>query len=80
MKFIPDHLSNRITAQSGLFTLQPDPRKPIPNERVMRIAVDGAARKKLKKELSVLGIHEASLFPDLDGMARHIEWLRTDVY
>lgn len=80
MKFIPDHLTNRIAAQSGLFTLQPDPRKPIPNEQVKRITVLDAYRKKIKKELSIIGIHEATLFPDLDGMARYIEWLRTDVY
>jgi hypothetical protein len=23
------------------------------------------------------GVHEAVLFPDLDGLARHIEWCQT---
>ncbi len=34
-------------------------------------------KKAIRKELFRLGVHEASLFPDLAGHARHIEWLRT---
>jgi hypothetical protein len=46
--------------------------------RVASIGVPAAARKQLKHTLYRYGIHRASLFPDLDGTARHIEWLRTD--
>ena len=42
----------------------------------LRIASD--FRRTLKSQLYKYGIHRASLFLDLDGLATHIEWLRID--
>jgi hypothetical protein len=79
-KFIPRHITPRITAQAGLFTIHSNPIKPLSSTRIDRLVITAGCRKKLKRTLYKYGIHEATLFPDLDGLCRHIEWERTDSY
>jgi len=80
-RFIPRHVTRRITAQTGLFTIHPDPRADFRSDsRVSRLVIKNNFRKPLKHILYEYGIHRASLFPDLDGLSKHIEWLRTDVF
>lgn len=79
-KFIPRHVTGRITAQAGLFTIHPDPVMPFTSPHVDRLIIKASFRKELKQILYKYGIHEATLFPDMDGLCRHIEWLRTDIY
>jgi len=79
-KFIPSHITPRITAQSGLFTIHPDPRKPMTSREIHRWVIPNACRQDLKRVLFKYGVHRASLFPDLDGLSKHIGWLRTDEY
>ena len=77
-KFIPNHVTTRITAQSGLFTIHPSPQIPFTSNKVDKIIIPKNLRKKLKDILFKFGIHKATLFPDLDGVAAHVEWLRTN--
>jgi len=77
-RFIPRHITRRITAQTGLFTIHPDPQKPLTG--VDRLIIKQAYRKKLKHTLFRFGIDRSSLFPDLDGLAKLVEWMRTDIY
>ena len=77
-KFIPKHITPRITAQVGLFTIHPDPRKPLESKDIERWVIPNDSRHELKGTLYRYGVHRASLFPDLDGLAKHITWLRTD--
>lgn len=79
-KFIPNHVTPRITAQAGLFTIHPDPRKPLESDQIERWRIPEGARENLKRTLFKYGVHRASLFPDIDGFAKHVEWLRTDKY
>ncbi len=87
MVYIPSHLSPRIAVQNSLFTVH----KYIPlHDWFPRF--DGNIREKVKlhkiilptdffKEiritLYVYGINEATMFPGLDGLAKHIEWKST---
>lgn len=79
-KFIPPHITPRITAQTGLFTIHPDPKESFdsPNVRVVKIAA--GFRRDLKRTLWKYGIHRATLFPGLDGLCSHLEWLRSDCH
>jgi hypothetical protein len=77
-KFIPNHVTSRIAAQTGVFTIHPDPRKPYQSDKVTNWRIPNDARAPLKHTLYKYGIHRASLFPDLDGFAKHVEWMRTD--
>jgi len=79
-KFIPNHISRRITAQAGLFTIHPNPDEEFQDSSVDKLIIAESARKAIKKTLSSYGINRATLFPDLDGLAQHIEWLRSESY
>ena len=78
VKFIPSHITSRIINQSGVFTVHPEPRNPILRDRVDCFKIPFAKRAQIKKELYKLGIHNAHIFPDLDGIAKHVSWLRSD--
>lgn len=71
------HITSRLKAQSGVFTIQKDPRKPLDQlvrpGRVTRLAIPYDLRRELRLILYGYGVHQASLFPSLDGLAAHIE-------
>jgi type I restriction enzyme M protein len=78
-KYVPRHVTRRLIAQAGLFSVHPEPEKPFDNsEDVDRLIIKKGLKRELKKILYRYGIHAASLFPDLDGLARHIKWLREE--
>jgi hypothetical protein len=79
-KFIPNHITPRITAQAGLFTIHPDPRTALASPNIHRWLIPNASRRELKRTLNKYGVHRASLFPGLDGLSKYIGWLRTDEY
>ena len=79
MRYIPSHVTERIIVQNGLFTFHPDePNKPFDNENIERVLIPANARKRLKKDLYRYGVHEASMFPGLVGLACHIKWMNED--
>jgi hypothetical protein len=79
-KFIPRHITARITAQSGLFTIHPNPYVPFTSDKIDRIMIPNDIRFTLKKTLNRYGINRVSLFPGLDGLARHIQWENSNSY
>lgn len=79
-RFIPKHITQRITTQNGVFTIHPDPKKPFNSLKIKKIIIKHSFRKELKIILHKYGIHRASLFPGLDGLAEHLLWLRTNVF
>ena len=75
----PPHISPRVPAQRGAFTLHGDPRSPLradqdQGERLERWVISSGRCFEIKRMLDVCAINRASLFPDLDGLARQIEW------
>lgn len=76
----PSYVTNRISAQSGVFTIHPKPIEPFTSELIDILLIPNGKRRDIKRTLYSLGIHRESLFPDLDGLARHITWLRSDDY
>lgn len=79
-KFIPRHLTRRITTQGGLFTIHPDPHQPFVSDDMDRIIIPNAIRATLKKTLNKYGVDRFSMFPSLDSLAAHIEWLQSKGY
>lgn len=79
-RYIPKYWNPRITAQSGLFTVHPNPLKPYTSENITTTTISFGLRKKIKTRLNRFGMHEANLFPDLDGISSHIKWLRTNIF
>jgi hypothetical protein len=74
MLYYPPHISPRIPAQTGLFTVHKNPHKPFIPNKVVRITL-GRSPLTLKLNLNACGVHKASLFPDIDGLAEYQSWL-----
>ncbi|RIL84708.1 FRG domain-containing protein [Staphylococcus cohnii] len=79
-KVKPNGLATRVVRQSGIFTIHDQPTASIEdniskNEELTKIIIDKKYRTRLREELSYYGINELSLFPDLDGLANHVNWI-----
>ena len=77
-KFIPKHITPRITTQGGLFTIHPDPYEPFESDEMDKILIPNSTRLILKKTLNRYGVDAFSLFPGHDALAAHIEWLQSN--
>src|SRR5687768_8203437 len=76
-KFIPWHISPRITNQGGLFTIHPKPYEQFESDAMEKLIIPNHIRSTLKRTLSKYGVDRFSLFPNLDGLTSHIEWLQS---
>jgi hypothetical protein len=77
--FRPAHISSRIAGQFGYFTVHPAPFKDLTanersDEQLVKILIRLRHRAQFRRELDRMGINRASLFPDLDGIARQVKW------
>lgn len=71
--FAAPHIAPRIRAQSGIFSIQPDPTVPFQHPSMRRIRVKAKARLDIRRTLFHYGVSPRELFPDLDGLA---SWLK----
>jgi hypothetical protein len=76
-KVIPPSISERIVAQSGLFTIHANPTQALEAKHVDCIVIPKELRRSFKKMLHQYGVHEASIKPGFDGLCSHLFWLRT---
>lgn len=72
--YYPPHISPRIPAQSAVFTMHRNPSVAWHPNSLVRIVIEQSTLS-VKLDLNACGIHKASLFPDIDGLAKHQEWL-----
>ncbi len=72
VSFDPPHVTSRITAQGGKFTVHPPGAdshvSPWPG-MLMKLVFKSTDRLLIRLRLHNLGISRAALFPDLDGIA-----------
>jgi hypothetical protein len=73
--FFPSHATKRVTAQSGMFTVHPTSKKTLVNDTIKKIIIPKDLKKSFLDKLLKFGIHEATLFPDLDGLTKYIKYL-----
>ena len=76
-------ISRRISAQSGVFTVHKimkdnrlirfESNKNFKN-KLTKLLIKGDNFAKLRKQLSMLGIHYASIYPDINGFCQNLEW------
>jgi hypothetical protein len=76
-KFIPRHITPRITTQGGLFTVHPNPYEPFISTDMEKIILPANLQTELKRTLNRYGVNQFALFPGLDGLAAHIQWLQS---
>jgi hypothetical protein len=72
----PYHISRRIAAQSSIFSVHPNPARPLERRTICKLIIPNGLRQQFKISLHGYGVNRATLFPDLDGLARHIAWLK----
>ena len=78
--FRPRGVVPRIVRQGGLFTVHGPPERSlesVASDRIVtlrQIVIAESYRSKLLAELARYGIHSASLFPDLDGLSKYLNW------
>jgi hypothetical protein len=51
-----------------------------PDGVLVRVRIPHDKRKELKDSLFRHGVHQAALYLDIDGLARHINWCQTECY
>ena len=74
-KYYPPHISPRIPAQQGLFTVQPVPNEPMQEDSpITKIIIPKKSRNAFLKQLNFFGINRETMFPDLDGACTHLAW------
>lgn len=79
MRYRPSHITRRISAQRGLFTIHPEPEEPMElmqssSTKFHKAIIHRSFKNKLLWNLSRFNVNRASLFPGLDGLALHITW------
>jgi hypothetical protein len=72
--FQPANITKRIAAQGGHFTVHPKPTEPLDRRTLHKYIVPNELRREFQIALYNYGIHRGTLFPDLDGQAKMIEW------
>lgn len=79
-KFKPTGVVPRIIRQGGVFTVSSDPKKGIDElmregEELEVITISREYRKALLQYLNFYGINISSIYPDLDGLSAHMNWI-----
>lgn len=73
---LPTHITPRLTAQSGLFSIHPTPNAAFVLRDDMRLLIPASAKQGLLEVLAQYGVHTGSMFPDIDGLCAHLKWLK----
>ena len=84
--FRPNHVTQRIIVQSGWFTVHMwikasnrfialESNRSY-KDQLLKIEVPPASFARIREQLAQADIHNvSSMFPDLSGLAAHVEWL-----
>lgn len=78
--FTPVLRSMRVLNQHGLFLLTPTPERCITEQmntdsKYFKIIIPREAKGNLLVELNQVGINSQYIYPDLDGLSQHINWM-----
>lgn len=80
--FRPRHIARRITAQAGCFTVHPITdrgfvaleRNKRYKKRLIKLSIPAENFWSIRSDLDRCGFNNATMFPDLDGLSRNIQW------
>jgi len=86
--FRPNIISRRISAQSGVFTVHkfiennPSLKHDVVRfdahsgfkGRLIKIKIPHKCFPDLRSKLNIAGINSSTVFPDIDGLCKHLEW------
>jgi hypothetical protein len=85
--FRPSHVSERIRVQAGYFSVHkymekssrfvPFDRLALYQPRLTKVVILRSAFADIRFRLDQYGVNHSTVFPGLDGLSRHIEWLHS---
>lgn len=70
--FFPPHEVGRVVSQQSMFTIHPDSQPTLSDERIVKAIIPVESKAHFATKLMRYGVHDATVFPDLDGLARYI--------
>lgn len=73
LEFRAPIISERVSNQSGLFTVHCNPGKPLDTEKLHKFIIPGKLKREIIEKLSLLGFREETIYPGLDGIAKTIK-------
>ncbi len=73
-KYYAPHLTTRIPAQEGLFTVHNSPQSPLDGEKLLKITFPAKSKYQILGQLDHLGFNFERLFPGLDGACQQLDW------
>jgi hypothetical protein len=82
--FQPSHVHRRLSAQFGWFTVHPfvdGKYQPVgtlrPGERYWELRIAASSFADLRSHLDRCGVNNSTMFPGMDGLCQHIQWIHT---
>jgi hypothetical protein len=81
--FSPNHISERITAQSGWFTCHKLMKNnkflkfetlPKYKEKLIKIIIPKRIFAEIRVKLNTMGINSCTVYPDLIGLSKYLTW------
>lgn len=72
--FAPSYIDDRIAAQEGMFSIQPDPTVPFPEENLTKLIIDCEVRREIRFTLMKYGFTPRTMFPGITGIAEKLYW------
>ena len=76
LQFSPPHITPRAAAQESMFTIHQDPTVEIESEKLVKLIIPGKEKEKIRFIVLRYGFQPKRLFPDLDGLASSIKYLK----
>ena len=72
----PTYLHPRMSAQRSVFTVHGTKKLPldqlVPSHLITKFEIQPRARKTISRDLAILGVQEATAYPDLDGLTKEL--------
>lgn len=72
----PTYIHPRMSAQRSVFTIHGSSKEPlsnlVPSNIIRKFIIDPGAAPSMIAQLHMLGIHDSTAFPDLDGLASEL--------
>jgi len=86
--FRPNVIARRISAQSGIFTVHkfiennPSIKHGVVQfnthrgfrDRMVKIKIPHSCFPDIRSKLNIAGVNASTVFPDIDGLCKHLEW------
>jgi len=72
--FQPTHITPRLPAQLGAFSIHPSPTEAFEKPELTQIVIPGRLRLNFQVTLDTLGFNHSTMFPDIDGVAMQLGW------